>query len=85
MSKISTYASIQAPSIDDKLIGTDIENENLTKNFTIDSILNLLSTAAIVLPVYATNTAALAAGLSAGNLYRNAGAAGSSSVVCVVY
>ena len=41
MSKISTYASIQAPSIDDKLIGTDIENENLTKNFTISSILAL--------------------------------------------
>jgi len=41
MAQISTYASIQTPTLDDKLIGTDIENENLTKNFTISSILSL--------------------------------------------
>ena len=41
MAQISTYASIQNPTLDDKLIGTDIENENLTKNFTISSVLGL--------------------------------------------
>ena len=57
MSKISTYASIQAPSIDDKLIGTDIENENLTKNFTISSILALtqLSLTAVLTAVDTTD------------------------------
>ena len=85
MAQISTYASIQTPDVDDKLIGTDSENDNLTKNFTINSILNLISAASISLPVYATNTAAIAGGLVAGNLYRNVGSAGSSSVVCVVY
>ncbi len=41
MAQISTYASIQTPTLDDKLIGTDVENENLTKNFTVSSILSL--------------------------------------------
>lgn len=41
MAQISTYASIQNPTLEDKLIGTDIENENLTKNFTISSVLEL--------------------------------------------
>jgi hypothetical protein len=41
MAQISTYASIQNPTLEDKLIGTDIENENLTKNFTISSVLGL--------------------------------------------
>jgi len=43
MAQISTYSSIQNPTLDDKLIGTDVENENLTKNFSISSILSLKS------------------------------------------
>lgn len=85
MGQISTYGNASTPTIDDKVIGTDIENENVTKNFEISQILSLLNKAVVVLPVYADNTSALAGGLVAGNLYRTAGVAGSSSVVCVVY
>ena len=85
MGQISTYGIVTAPTIDDKLIGTDIESENATKNFEISQVLGLLSSAVVTLPVYATNTAALNAGLVAGNIYRNLGSAGNSSIVCVVY
>ena len=85
MGQISTYGNASTPTIDDKVIGTDIENENVTKNFEISQILSLLNKAVVVLPVYADNTSALVGGLVAGNLYRTAGVAGSSSVVCVVY
>ena len=85
MGQISTYGNASTPTIDDKVIGTDIENENVTKNFEISQILSLLNKAVVVLPIYTDNTSALAGGLVAGNLYRTAGVAGSSSVVCVVY
>ena len=57
MAQISTYASIQTPTLDDKLIGTDIENENLTKNFTISSILSLkaISSTSVLSSVDNTN------------------------------
>ena len=76
MAQISTYATTSAPTIDDKLIGTDVENENLTKNFSISSILALVG---VGLSEYASNAAAIAAGLAVGDLYHNVGA------VCVVY
>lgn len=41
MTKISLYPEISTPAIDDLLIGTDVGNNDLTKNFTIDSILSL--------------------------------------------
>jgi hypothetical protein len=85
MGQISTYGNASTPTIDDKVIGTDIENENVTKNFEVSQILSLLNKAVVVLPIYTDNTSALAGGLVAGNLYRTAGVAGSSSVVCVVY
>ena len=85
MAIISTYPIDGAVSLTDKLIGTDAEEPTKTKNYTVDSILKLLSSVAIVLPSYSDNTAATVAGLGAGQLYRNAGAAGSSSVICIVY
>lgn len=85
MGQISTYGIVTAPTLDDKLIGTDIETENATKNFEISQVLGLLSSAVVTLPVYATNTLAISGGLVAGNIYRNAGVTGSSSIVCVVY
>ena len=85
MGLISTYGIVTLATVDDKLIGTDVESLNATKNFEISQILSLLNESVVTLPIYATNTAALAGGLVAGNLYRNAGSAGSSSVVCVVY
>ena len=84
MAIISTYPIDASVNLVDKLIGTDVEDSSKTKNYTVDSILQLLAFVSVTLPVYADNTAA-AAVLSAGQLYRNAGVAGSSSVVCVVY
>ena len=42
MAKISTYPIISVPTLNDLLIGTDVENINETKNFTIDGITNLI-------------------------------------------
>jgi hypothetical protein len=41
MTKISQYPEITTPDIDDLLIGTDVENSNATKNFTVQSIIDL--------------------------------------------
>ena len=41
MTKISAYPEISVPTIDDLLIGTDVENHNETKNFSIQEIVNL--------------------------------------------
>ena len=42
MAKISTYPIISLPTFNDLLIGTDVENLNETKNFTIGDIANLI-------------------------------------------
>lgn len=41
MTKISQYPEISNPDVDDVLLGTDVENSNATKNFTIQSVLGL--------------------------------------------
>jgi hypothetical protein len=46
MGRISKYTEIVAPDVDDLLIGTDVENGKETKNFTIQSIADLVSGAA---------------------------------------
>jgi len=66
MATINSYATDNSVSYNDKLIGTDAEDSNKTKNFTIGSILSLPLPS---VPVYANNAAALAAGLVAGNIY----------------
>ena len=48
MGKISTYSDVSVPSLSDKLIGTDSTNDNITKNFTIGSILNLMGASSYV-------------------------------------
>lgn len=70
MSNINSYPTDGSVSYADKLIGTDAEDSNKTKNFTIGSILSLPLPS---VPVYANNAAALAAGLVAGNVYRITG------------
>lgn len=45
MTKISQYPEITTPDVDDLLIGTDVENSNATKNFTVQSIIDLVPTA----------------------------------------
>ena len=41
MSKISSYANDSTPNLSDKLIGTDVDNMNATKNFTIAQVVGL--------------------------------------------
>ena len=43
MAKISTYPIINLPLLTDILIGSDVANSNVTKNFAIEDILELLS------------------------------------------
>lgn len=70
MANINSYATDNSVSYADKLIGTDAEDGNKTKNFTVGDILGLpLQT----VPVYANNTAAKAAGLAVGKIYRITG------------
>lgn len=85
MAIISTYPIDGSVKLTDKLIGTDVEDANKTKNYTVESLLKLVSLVAVTLPVYADNAAAVSAGLTVGKMYRNAGDGTSSSVVCVVY
>jgi hypothetical protein len=70
MSKINSYATDGNISYADKLIGTDAEDGNKTKNFTVGDILSLPLPS---VPVYANNAAALSGGLVAGNVYRITG------------
>jgi hypothetical protein len=79
MGKISSYTIISIPSLTDKLIGTDVTPNNETKNFLISSLLQLLLSAVLTLPTYASNAAALAGGLVQGQLYASA-----SGVVSIV-
>lgn len=41
MSKISSYANDSSPNLGDKLIGTDVDNMNATKNFTVGQVVSL--------------------------------------------
>jgi hypothetical protein len=70
MATISSYSTDASVSYADKLIGTDAEDSNKTKNFTIGSILSMPLPS---VPVYADNAAALAAGLVVGRVYRITG------------
>jgi len=79
MGKISTYSVLSTPTLNDKLIGTDVTPNNETKNFLISSLLQLLPSAVLTLPTYASNAAALAGGLVQGQLYASA-----SGVVSIV-
>lgn len=72
MAKISTYSTDALISTDDKLIGTDAENSNATKNFLVGDLLELLPSIILTLPTYASNAAALAGGLVQGQLYKSA-------------
>lgn len=70
MGTINSYATDNHVTYNDKLIGTDAEDQNKTKNFTVGDILSLPLPN---VPVYANNAAAIAAGLVAGNVYRITG------------
>ena len=42
MAKISTYPIDTTPTLTDKVIGTDVNDSNITKNYTIGNILGLI-------------------------------------------
>lgn len=50
MGKISGYAIDSTPNVGDKLIGTDVNDLNATKNFTIGQILSLASSSGLLVP-----------------------------------
>lgn len=70
MGTINSYTTDNNVTYSDKLIGTDAEDQNKTKNFTIGDILELPLPS---VPEYANNAAALAAGLPVGKIYRITG------------
>jgi len=70
MAKISSYSTDATVSYTDKLIGTDAQDSNITKNYTVGDILSLPLPS---VPVHANNTAAKAAGLAVGKIYRITG------------
>jgi hypothetical protein len=80
MGKISTYTVLSTPTVNDKLIGTDVTTNNETKNFLVSNLLQLLPSVVLTLPIYASNAAAVAGGLAIGKLYRNA-----TGVVSIVF
>jgi hypothetical protein len=70
MARISSYPITGTPTLADKVIGTNVSNQDETVNFTLSDILSLPLPS---VPVYANNAAALLAGLVAGNVYRITG------------
>lgn len=48
MTKISAYPEIAVPTTDDLLIGTDVETQNQTKNFSIQSVIDLVTLQQVV-------------------------------------
>jgi hypothetical protein len=43
MAKISTYADTPPPTLDDFLLGTDVNNNNATQNFLVSDLVNLIA------------------------------------------
>jgi len=62
MAKISTYAVV-TPIGTDKVIGTDVDSSNATKNFTIQSIADFAATGGYIYPRF--NVVATSAATSA--------------------
>jgi hypothetical protein len=56
MAKISTYGTDGTPSLSDKLIGTDVNDSNNTKNYLISDLAQIINEAAVYTPVLAANS-----------------------------
>jgi len=70
MGKISQYTVTGTPSLADKVIGTSVNNQDETVNFTLADIKSLPFPN---VPVYPNNAAAIVAGLTDGDVYRITG------------
>jgi hypothetical protein len=77
MAKISTYSDTPPPSLDDFLLGTDVNNLNSTQNFLVSDVITLATTTGqfvtkvgVTLPTYADNAAAVSGGLAVNSIYK---------------
>jgi hypothetical protein len=77
MAKISTYKYTPPPTLDDFLLGTDVNNDNATQNFLVSDLLVLfkntnqfVTVVGTILPTYANNAAAVSGGLAIGSMYK---------------
>ncbi len=50
MAKISTYPNVSTPTLSDMLIGTEVTDNNATKNFQISDILGLIGSLGLYVP-----------------------------------
>ena len=69
MAKISTYPSVSPAELTDKLIGTETNNNNATKNFTIQSILDLITPVNVSFNPQFTDAGGLLAGVTSSGSY----------------
>jgi len=75
MARISTYALDTVVNGTDKLVGTDAEDNNITKNYKVDDIVTYVSNnlASLDLDSFADDAAAGSGGYEAGSLYQTTG------------
>jgi len=76
MARISTYALDTSISNNDKLVGTDAEDSNITKNYKIDAFIAFVS-GNLNLQAFADDAAAGAGGIASGKLYKTSGSGAS--------
>lgn len=55
MAKISTYPNVSTPTLSDMLIGTEVADNNATKNFSISDILGLIGPLGLYVPYTGAN------------------------------
>jgi len=79
MAKISTYPKPTPPQLTDYVIGTDISDLLMTKNFILSDIITLATTTGqfvtkvgTTLPTYSDNADAVAGGLAVNSIYKTA-------------
>lgn len=77
MSKISTYPQPTPPQLGDYVIGTDISDLLMTKNYLLSDIITLATTTnqfvtvvGTIIPTYANNAAAVSGGLAVNSIYK---------------
>lgn len=71
MAKITTYPQANTLTGGDKLIGTQVNDENNTKNFTLDQLSNFIIGQLGNLPHYSSDAYAISGGLAVGAAYYN--------------
>jgi len=69
MAKISSYPSVSPVALSDKLIGTDTTNNDATKNFTVQSIVDLSTPVNVSFNPQFTDAGGLLAGVTSSGSY----------------